>query len=129
MTKKNVLVVSNPDTMHAELLEWISSTESLDMTFAESQEQAIELSNQQLFDMVVIDKTDANINIKKLAAILPILNAEALLLPYEGEEAEQIEEKIKLAFEYRRFQRLQRLMILDSSIKPQTPGFMPFSLN
>ena len=81
MTKKNVLVVSNPDTMHAELLEWISSTESLDMTFAESQEQAIELSNQQLFDMVVIDKTDANINIKKLAAILPILNAEALLLP------------------------------------------------
>ena len=129
MNKKNVLVVSNPDTMNPELLEWISNSDSLDMTFAETQEQAIELSSQQLFDMVLIDKTDANINIKKLGAILPILNSEVLLLGYEGEQIEQIEEKIKLAFDYRKFKRLQRMMILDSSIKPQQPGFMPFSLN
>ncbi len=129
MNKKNVLVVSNPETMNPGLLEWISNAESLDMTFADTQEQAIELSNQQLFDMVLIDRTDANINIKKLGRILPILNSECLLLGYEGEEAEKIEEKIKLALDYRKFKRLQKMMILDSSIKPQQPGFMPFSLN
>jgi hypothetical protein len=129
MNKKNVLVVSNPETMHPELLEWIGAADSLDMTFAETQEQAIELSNQQLFDIVLIDRTDANINIKKLGAILPILNSEVLLLGYEGEKGEKIEEKIKLAFNYRKFKRLQRLMILDSTIKPEQPGVMPFSLN
>ena len=129
MNNKNVLVVSNPETMKPELLEWISNSASLDMTFADTHEQAIELSNQQLFDMVLIDRTDATINIKKLGAILPILNSEALLLGYEGEEAEKIEEKIKLALDYRKFKRLQRLMILDSSIKPQQPGVVPFSLN
>ena len=129
MNKRNILVVSNPDTMKPELLEWISNTDSLDMSFANTHEQAIELSNQQLFDMVLIDKTDANINIKKLGAILPILNSEALLLGYEGEEAEGLKEKIKLAFDYRKFKRLQRMLILDSSIKPQQPAVIPFSLN
>jgi len=129
MNKKNVLVVSNPETMNPKLLEWISNAGALDMTFADTHEQAIELSNQQLFDMVLIDKTDATINIKKLGAILPILNSEALLLGYEGEGAEKIDEKIKLAFDYRKFKRMQRLMILDSSIKPQQPGVVPFSLN
>jgi len=129
MNKKNVLVVSNAETMNPKLLEWISNADALDMTFADTHEQAIELSNQQLFDMVLIDKTDATINIKKLGAILPILNSEALLLGYEGEGAEKIDEKIKLAFDYRKFKRMQRLMILDSSIKPQQPGVVPFSLN
>jgi len=129
MNKRNVLVVSNPETMNSELLEWISNASALDMTFADTHEQAIELSNQQLFDMVLIDKTDATINTKKLGAILPILNSEVLLLGYEGEGAEKIDEKIKLAFDYRKFKRLQRLMILDSSIKPQQPGVVPFSLN
>lgn len=129
MNKKNILVVSNPGTMKPELLEWISNADSLDMTFADTQEQAIELSNQRLFDLVLIDKTDVTVNVKKLGAILPRLNAEVLLLGYEGEAPDKIEEKIKLAFDYRKFRRLQRMMILDSSTKPQKPGFMPFSLN
>jgi hypothetical protein len=115
--------------MKPELLEWISNADSLDMTFADTQEQAIELSNQRLFDLVLIDKTDVTVNVKKLGAILPRLNAEVLLLGYEGEAPDKIEEKIKLAFDYRKFKRLQRMMILDSSTKPQKPGFMPFSLN
>ena len=129
MNKKNVLVVSNPETMKAGLLDWISNSDSLEMTFADTQEHAIELSNQRLFDLVLIDKTDATVNVKKLGAILPRLNSEVLLLGYEGEAPDKIEEKIKLAFDYRKFKRLQRMMILDSSTKPQEPGFMPFSLN
>ena len=129
MNKKNILVVSNPETMKPELLEWISKSGSLDMTFADTQEQAIELSNQQLFDMVLIDKTDATVNTKKLGAILPILNSEALLLGYDGEAADQIDEKIKLALDYRKYKRMQRLMILDSSMNQTQTGFMPFSMN
>ncbi|HYJ38164.1 MAG TPA: hypothetical protein VEV87_06085 [Chitinophagaceae bacterium] len=129
MNKKNVLVVSNPETMKQELLEWIGKSEALDMTFADTQEQAIELSNQQLFDIVLIDRTDKAVNVKKLGRILPILNSEALLLGYEGEAAEEIEEKIKLAFDYRKFKRMQRMMILDSSNNKNGPPIMPFSLN
>jgi DNA-binding NtrC family response regulator len=129
MNKKNVLVVSNPETMNQGLLQWISNSDTLDMSFAETHEQAIELANQQLFDMVLIDKTDATVNVKKLGAVLPILNSEALLLGYEGEAAEKIDEKIKLAFDYRKFKRLQRLMILDSSMNQQRDDLIPFSLN
>jgi DNA-binding NtrC family response regulator len=129
MNKKNVLVVSNPETMNQKLLDWIGKAETLEMTFADTQEQAIELANQQLFDIVLIDRTDKDVNVKKLGRILPILNSEALLLGYEGEAADEIEEKIKLAFDYRKFKRMQRMMILDSSNNKNGPAIMPFSLN
>lgn len=130
MNKKNVLVVSNPDTMKPELLDWISNADAFDMTFADTHEQAIELSTQQLFDLVMIDKTDQEVNVKKLGAVLPILNAEALLVGYEGESVEKIEEKIRLAFDYRKFKRMQRIMILDSSTqRRKNNGMLPFSLN
>jgi len=129
MNKKNILVVSNPGTMKPDLMEWISNEDKFDMTFADTHEQAIELSNQQLFDLVLIDKTDENINVKKLGAIIPIFNAEALFVGYEGEGRNEIEEKIKLAFDYRKYKRIQRMMILDSSSRQKGNGLVPFSLN
>ena len=97
MNKKSVLVVSNPETIKPDFLQWISDTDTFDMTFADTQEQAIELSSQQLFDLVIIDKTDAEVNVKKLGKILPILNSEVLLVGYEGESSEKIEEKIRMS--------------------------------
>jgi len=130
MNKKSVLVVSNPETIKPDFLQWISDTDTFDMTFADTQEQAIELSSQQLFDLVIIDKTDAEVNVRKLGKILPILNSEVLLVGYEGESSEKIEEKIRLAFDYRKFKRLQKMMILDSSTRqPRNNGLTPFSLN
>jgi len=130
MNKKSVLVVSNPETIKPDFLQWISDTDTFDMTFADTQEQAIELSSQQLFDLVILDKTDAEVNVKKLGKILPILNSEVLLVGYEGESSEKIEEKIRLAFDYRKFKRLQKMMILDSSTRqPRNNGLTPFSLN
>ena len=130
MTKKNILIVSNAESMKPELLEWISNEDKFEMTFADTHEQAIELSSQQLFDLVLIDKTDENVNVKKLGAVLPIFNAETLLVGYEGEAKNEIEEKIKLAFDYRKYKRMQRMMILDSSVKKRkNDGLMPFSLN
>jgi hypothetical protein len=46
--------------------------------------------------MVLIDKTDAALNVRKLGAILPILNSEAMLVSYEGEAAGN-RRKFKLA--------------------------------
>ena len=130
MNKKSVLVVSNPETIKPDFLQWISDTDTFDMTFADTQEQAIELSSQQLFDLVILDKTDAEVNVKKLGKILPILNSEVLLVGYEGESSEKIEDKIRLAFDYRKFKRLQKMMILDSSTRqPKNNGLTPFSLN
>jgi len=130
MNKKSVLVVSNPETIKPDFLQWISDTDTFDMTFADTQEQAIELSSQQLFDLVILDKTDAEVNVKKLGKILPILNSEVLLVGYEGESSEKIEETIRLAFDYRKFKRLQKMMILDSSTRqPKNNGLTPFSLN
>ena len=96
------------------------------MSFAEADENAIELSHAQLFDMVLIDTTDKEINSKKLRAILPILNSEALLLPYKGEAVPQLEAKVEQAFNIRKMKRMERLLILDSSLNR---GIPPFSLN
>src|SRR5215831_10773513 len=126
MSKKNILVVSNPGTMKPDLMEWISNEDKFDMTFADTHEQAIELSNQQLFDLVLIDKTDENVNVRKLGAIIPIFNAETLFVGYEGEGRNEIEEKIKLAFDYRKYKRMQRMMILDSSTRQKGNGVAPF---
>lgn len=96
------------------------------MAFADDHEKAVELSNQQLFDVVVIDQTDADVNARMLTAILPILNAEALLIGYKGETQDELNEKIELAFNMRRIKRMKQLLILDSSTDN---GQLPFSLN
>ncbi len=128
MNKKHILIVSNPDTMNKNLFQWISTTEAFDLTFAEAHEQAIELSNQQLFDMVLIDNTDKEINDKKLKAILPIFNSETLLLSYKGEPAHQLNAKVEYAFDQRKLKRMKRLLILDSSTN-EGRNLPPFSLN
>jgi len=129
MNKKNILVVTNPELMNDELLAWISTTKNVDMTFAEAHEQAIELAHQQLFDLVLIDTTDENINAKKLKVVLPILNAEVLLVRYNGESMEQVETKIKEAFDFRTRLRMKRLLILDSSGSNKRNSLPPFSDN
>ena len=128
MTKKNILVVSNPGTMSEELFAWINSTDTFHMTFAEADEIAIELSHQQLFDMVLIDATDPELNTKKLKAILPILNSEALLIGYTGETFVQLDDKVQQAFDRRKVERMKKLLILDSSINNRM-NLPPFSLN
>ena len=129
MNKKNILVVTNPGTMNNDLFKWISTTDAFDMTFADAHERAIELSHQQLFDLVLIDVTDEEINAKKLKAVLPILNSEVLLLPYKGEAAHLLEAKVNYAFDLRKKKRMERLLILDSSINNGWNSLPPFSAN
>lgn len=129
MNRKHILVVTNPDNMKPDLFAWINNTVAFDMTFAEDHERAIELSQQQLFDMVLIDATDEEINDKKLGAILPILNAEVLLVLYKGETADEVTGKVKQAFDIKKMQRLKRLLILDATTSQQNLSLPPFSVN
>lgn len=129
MNRKNILIVSNPDTMNNELFGWISTTEDFDMSFAQSHEHAIELANQQIFDLVLIDKTDTDVNAKMLKAVMPILNSDTMLVDYDGEEAVMIAEKVREAFEIRKLKRIQKMMILDSSNEGRHYFMHPFSLN
>ena len=129
MNKKQILVVSNTESMNDNLFNWINTSEAFDMTFAETHEKAIELSHQQLFDMVLIDSTDEEIHDKKLSAVLPILNAEVLLVQYTGEQVQILDDKVNQAFDRKKRQRLQRLLILDSSQNKNWNSLPPFSRN
>lgn len=129
MNRKHILVVTNPDTMKQDLFGWISNTVAFDMAFADDHECAIEVAHQQLFDMVLIDATDEAINHKKLKAILPILNAEVLLVLYNGETAEELTGKVKQAFDIKKMQRLKRLLILDATKGYENTSLPPFSVN
>ena|ERR1700741_3536882 len=125
MNKKNILIVSNPERMDAELFKWIERTETFDMSFADTHEQAIEKCHARLYDMVLVDAGDAEINRKMLKAILPILNAEVLLVGFNGEEADKIDELVKGAFEWRKMKRMQKLLVLEAAAN----AIPPFSLN
>jgi len=125
MNKKNILIVSNPERMDEELFKWINRSDAFEMSFADTHEQAIEISHQQLFDMVLVDASDSEINRRMLKAILPILNAEVLLVGFNGEDADKIDELVNGAFEWRKLKRMQKLLVLEASAN----AIPPFSLN
>ena len=129
MNKKNILVVANPGKMNNDIFKWISNTDAFDLVFADNHERAIELSHQQLFDMALIDITDEEINDRKLKAVLPLLNTEILMVAYNGEAIEMLEAKVNYAFDMRKKRRMQRLLILDSSVNNGWKSLPPFSVN
>jgi hypothetical protein len=129
MNKKNILVVASQDATNTELLNWYVNAEQYNLTLAGSDERAIELVQQGAFDLVLADSTDHSIDVKKLGAILPILDEELQLVPYSGESVELLDEKIHTLFEQKKAERVQRLLILDSSRQPFWQNWIPFSAN
>ncbi|MBC7849876.1 MAG: hypothetical protein H7Y31_09070 [Chitinophagaceae bacterium] len=129
MTHKTILVISDPGNMNDNLYKWVSNANGFDLEFASTDEEAIELCAQRLYDMVLMDGTDFTINRKKLLSVVPILNSEAVLLAYQGEEIDTLDEKVKIAFDIKKMKRLQQLLILDSTGSDGVNGFVPFSLN
>ena len=125
MNKKNILIVSNPERMDEELFKWIQRTDAFEMSFADAHEQAIEKCHARLYDMVLVDAGDPEINRKMLKAILPILNSEILLVVFDGENADQIDELVSGAFEWRKMKRMQKLLVLEATAS----AIPPFSLN
>jgi hypothetical protein len=126
MNTKKILVVSGAND---NLLEWANDSEDFEYLFAHTDERAIEISHQQLFDMVVVDNTDGSNDFRKLFAVLPILQSEIIVLGYNGEPVSELEGKVKHAFNKRKAERIKRLLILDSSGSKTWNNLIPFSAN
>lgn len=128
MNKKSVLVVLNQQNRKNALREWTSIGHPFHINIVDSDEAAIELFHLQRFDMVVVDGTDSTIDGRKLHAVLPILQEDVTVLRYDGESANQLEDNVKAVFNAKKFQRLQRMLILEPAVKTSL-NLPPFSLN
>jgi len=128
MNKKSVLVVLKQQNRKNALREWTSIGHPFHINIVDNDEAAIELFHLQRFDMVVVDGTDSNIDGRKLHAVLPILQEDVTVLRYDGESAKQLEDNVKAVFNAKKFQRLQRMLILEPAIKTSL-NLPPFSLN
>lgn len=116
MIKKSVLVVSNPLREENTLSDWTGIAHPFHINIVDNDEAAIELFHKQRFDMVVVDGTDNNIDGRKLHAVLPILQKDVTVLRYGGESAKELEDNVKAVFEAKKYQRIQRMLMLEPSI-------------
>ena len=129
MNKKNIMVVA-PGSYDPQLSAWFAGNELYQISFARSDEQAIEMAQQQYFDLVLMDSTNEELDQKKLRAVLPILIDDVLMASYDGETREQLDQKISYLFEKRKAERMQRLLVLDATAGNSTfGGLPPFSVN
>jgi hypothetical protein len=129
MSKKKLLIVSDPDKTNTGLLEWSNANNEFEISFASSDEEAIELFQLNNFDLVVADNTAEAIDTRKLAALLPVLQDEATLLGYEGELADELQTRIERVFYDRKLERVKRFLVLDSSNSGAWNELPPFSAN
>ena len=128
MNRKSVLVVSNQLKGKNSLSEWLSARHPFALNIVDSDETAIEVCHQHEFDVVVVDDTNDNINIKKLYAVLPILQDDITLLRYQGETRAQLEENVKAVFDAKKYRRIQQMLMLEPSVGSFS-NLPSFSLN
>jgi hypothetical protein len=123
MTKKNILIIKEQNTNNLD-----NQPEKYSVTIIDSHEKAIELFHQQNFDLVVVDQDANSIDIKKLNALLPILQDSTVLLSFKGEHADLFE-KINEVFYAQKMERLKRMLVLDSTAGNGSFGLPAFSAN
>jgi PleD family two-component response regulator len=129
MTKqKQILVISDPETMSQRLFDWINNNEDFGLSFAETPEAAIELFHQNRFDLVLTGDLDEAMDLNKLKAIVPILQEDAIFMQAGSASAAELDEKIRWAFDQKKYVKMMRMMVLDSSEHFFT-GLPSFSLN
>jgi PleD family two-component response regulator len=129
MSKKKLLIVSDPDKTNTGLLEWSNANNEFEISFASSDEEAIELFQLNNFDLVVADNTAEAIDTRKLTALLPVLQDDAALLGYDGELAGELQTRIERIFYDRKLERVKRFLVLDSSNSGAWNELPPFSAN
>ena len=125
---KHILIISDPG-INAILSDWTAMPDNMEAFFADNEEKAIEMANNQHFDMAVIDNTNNEIDVKKLSVVLPILLSDIELVHYEGETLQELKAKMLEVFDYQKSQRIKRFIILDSSNKEDFKNLPPFSAN
>lgn len=111
MTRKQVLLVSNTKVSSHHLQQWTSLAHSFHLEVVDTDEEAIECCHLRQFDLIVMDKTSLHIDTKKLGAVLPILQDNAVLLTYDGEPAEKLEENIEAVFSAQKYRRILNMIL------------------
>jgi len=126
MTNKRILIVSGIN--HEKLGDWtlIKNAETI---VTDTDEKAIEISQRQGFDAIVIDYSDININHKKLSAILPILLPEVQLFSYNGEAHDALEARVHAYFVQKRNERIKRWLVLSNTTPNNFQTLPAFSAN
>lgn len=125
MSTKNILIVSGSHLSANDLEAW----KGFETTIAETDEKAIELANRQPFHMAVIDSTSQEVNIKKLSAVLPLLQEEMEVLYYKGEPLHELKNKVTAFFTQQRNERIKRFLVLDASAMNMGWHLPAFSAN
>jgi len=126
MTVKRILIVSGIN--HEKLGDW-TQLKNAETIVTDTDEKAIEISQRQGFDVIIIDYSDININHKKLSAILPILLPEVQLFSYSGEGHEALEARINAYFIKKRNERIKRWLVLNDSTPRSSQTLPAFSAN
>jgi len=121
---KKILIVSGAEK-NGPLFSWPDYNHDFGFSFAASDEKAIEMAHVDTFDIVIADISDTQIDIKKLQAILPILQDNTELVIYAGEQIAKLEEKINMIFKRKKAESKQKIFVLDSAPKMWAglPGF------
>jgi hypothetical protein len=129
MSTKQILVVSDPTINDNTLLLLRDLSKTYETTFVNTDERAIEIANRQHFDLAVVDSSSADIDFKKLAAVLPILCSEIELVRYEGGALTGLENRVRAVFTKKRNERIRRFLVLDSSAPGAWNDLPAFSAN
>jgi hypothetical protein len=125
MSTKNILIISGSHLSAEDMEGW----KGFETTFAETDEKAIELANRQPFHMAVIDSTSHEVNIKKLSAVLPLLQEEMKVLYYAGEPLNALKNKVTAFFTQQKNERIKRFLVLDASAMSTAWHLPAFSAN
>lgn len=125
---KHILIISDPG-LNSVLSGFTAMPGNMQAYFASDEERAIEMANNQHFDLAVIDNTNNYIDNKKLAVVLPILLPDIELVAYKGESLTELKEAIQKVFDFQKYQRIKRMLVLDSSSREDINKLPPFSSN
>ena len=125
---KHILIISDPG-LNSVLSGFTAMPGNMQAYFASDEERAIEMANNQHFDLAVIDNTNNYIDNKKLSVVLPILLPDIELVAYKGESLTELKEEIQKVFDFQKYQRIKRMLVLDSSSREDINKLPPFSSN
>ncbi|GAA4318799.1 hypothetical protein [Flaviaesturariibacter amylovorans] len=126
MKTNKILIISNNDAVA--LSAW-AVADAWEAVFAGSDEQALELAQQQPFGAIVVDGTDGSLNPLKLRALLPILQPDVAVFHYAGEGTDTLRTRVKDHFVRLRYERIRRFLVLDDSRGASWSQLPQFSAN
>ena len=126
MSIKKVLIISSSNELKPSNWTQVKNVETF---IIDGDEKAIEMAQQQTFDVIVINYNDSSLNHKKLMAILPILQPQVTIIALRGEAIDAVEAEIAAYFIQQRNDRIRRMLVLNDDALKGQQGLPAFSAN